>query len=251
MRQLLEQKERLLIGGHRGCACRFPENSIEAMEEGLRRGADYLEIDIQLTKDGIPVVYHDVRLEKKTELTGYVHEFELQKLKKHCPSLCTLQEAMEWGFARDAYFALELKTVPLDMQAVNLELVRRIIPIIKQSGMMGQVFVFGQDYQVLRHVKEIDAKVQIGLIVPFVPEDPVELMRSMDALVYLSYIYNMTPEIIKDLQSHGYYVSGAILRDDQWIQRAISLGVDMFELDEPERVQHSAGPADGGVDGRG
>ena len=48
MRELLEHADRVLIGGHRGSACRYPENSIEAMEHGLLSGADYLEIDIQL-----------------------------------------------------------------------------------------------------------------------------------------------------------------------------------------------------------
>ena len=59
MREVLEHADRVLIGGHRGSACRYPENSIEAMEHGLLSGADYLEIDIQLTRDGVPVVYHD------------------------------------------------------------------------------------------------------------------------------------------------------------------------------------------------
>ena len=226
----------MLIGGHRGCTCQYPENSIAAMEEGLKQGADYLEIDIQLTKDCIPVVYHDVRMEKKTALTGYVHEFTLDELRAAVPGLCTLSEAMEWGCCRDAYFALELKTVPLMMQAVNMELAERMLPVIKQSGMSGQVFVFGPDYQVLRRVKQLSPGMETGLIVPFVPDDPVKLMRSMDALIYLSYVYNMTPEIIKQLKENGFFVSGAILREENWERAAVELGVTMFESDEPGRV---------------
>ncbi len=236
MKTLLEQAGQVLIGGHRGCACQYPENSIAAMEEGLRQGADYLEIDIQLTKDHIPVVYHDVWLEKKTALTGYVHEHTLEELRTAVPGLCTLVEAMEWGCSRDAYFGLELKTVPLTMQPVNMELAERMLPVIKQSGMSGQVFVFGPDYQVLRQVKRLSPGTEIGLIVPFVPEDPVGLMRSMDALVYLSYVYNMTPEIITQLKQNGYYVSGAILREERWERAAMELGVTMFESDEPGRI---------------
>lgn len=44
MRELLEHADRVLIGGHRGSACRYPENSIEAMEHGLLSGADYLKL---------------------------------------------------------------------------------------------------------------------------------------------------------------------------------------------------------------
>ena len=119
------------------------------MEHGLLSGADYLEIDIQLTRDGVPVVYHDTALEKRTALHGYVHEHTLDRLRENCPGLCTFEEAMRWGSEREAWFALEIKTVPLDMQEVN--------------------FVFGPDYQVLKRMKQLDPEVEIGLIVPFIP----------------------------------------------------------------------------------
>lgn len=235
MKDLLQNAYHLLIGGHRGCACEYPENSIAAMQEGIRRGADYLEIDIQLTKDCVPVVYHDTRLELRTKLHGYVHEFTYEEMQQAVPSLCTLHEAMAWGRKAGAWFGLELKTVPLDMQKQNIALVERIADELHSSGMTARVFVFGQDYQVLRHLKIYADDVPIGLIVPFVPLDPVALMKEMDAVIYLSYIYNMTPEIITDLQKNGFYVSGAILRDEKWVARARELGVNMFESDNPEK----------------
>lgn len=238
MRKLLENAEHILVGGHRGCACRFPENSIAAMNEGCRLGASYLEIDIQLSKDEIPVVYHDVRLEQKTTLTGYVHEYTMETIKEQVPGLCTLKEVMEWGRKDNRYFGLELKTVPIDMQQGNLRLVEIIDSVLRQTSMTQNVFLFGQDYQVLRRIKEINKELETGLIVPFVPEDPVSLMKSMNALIYLSYIYNMTPKIIGDLQEQGYYVSGAILREDRWVQRAVQCGVNMFESDDPQAALH-------------
>ena len=238
MKELLKNATRLLIGGHRGCQCEFPENSIRAMEEGLRRGADYLEIDIQLSKDLVPVVIHDVRLEKQTKLQGYVHEYTYEQLKSAIPELCTLREAMEWGHQAGAWFGLELKSIALEMQMHTLWLVDLTGKILAVTGMAQRVFVFGADYQVLRHLKHNFPDVPIGLIVPYVPRDPVQLMKEMDAIIYLSYIYNMTPSIIHDLQQNGFYVSGAILRDDHWIKAAMELGVNMFESDNPERLFH-------------
>lgn len=233
MRRLLMEAERVLVGGHRGCVCEQPENSIGAMEKGIKGGADYLEIDVQLTLDRVPVIYHDVRLEKRTDLTGYVHEFPLDRLKERIPGLCTLKEALEWGRGEETYFALELKTVPMDMQMFNLRLTEIMIPLIIEQGMEERVFLFGQDYRVLRKAKEHNRKIETGLIVPFVPADPVKLMESMEAMVYLSYIYNMTPPMIRQLRERGYFVSGAILREERWMSRAIEAGVHMFEADEP------------------
>lgn len=235
MRDYLMSAEHLLIGGHRGCICQYPENSIAAMQEGVRRGAAYLEIDIQLSKDCVPVVFHDVRLEQKTRLRGYVHEHELKELKCAVEGMCTLEEALVWAAGAGAYLALEVKTIPLDMQPWNMLLVDKIGTLLKKNTMMNRVFVFGQDYMVLKHYKQSYPDAEIGLTVPFVPANPVQLMKEMNALVYLSYIYNMTPEIIHDLQANGYAVSGAILRDEKWAKRAIELGVNMFESDYPEQ----------------
>lgn len=237
MRELLKHAGRQLVGGHRGCSCDYPENSIAAMEEGIRRGADYLEIDIQLTKDGIPVVFHDTRLEQRTSLTGYVHETFYEQMKEAIPGICTLNEALKWGADRGAWFGLELKTVPLDMQPLNMELVKKIPPLLHETKMLERVFVFGMDYQVLKYLRRMDRQVTLGLIVPFVPENPVGLMMEMDAAVYLTYVYNMTPEIIKELHKNGFYASGAILREEKWVKRARELGVDMFETDYPEKYR--------------
>ena len=50
----------------------------------------------------------------------------------------------------------------------------------------------------------------------------------------------MTPAIIRDLQNNGFFVSGAILREERWVKRALGLGVNMFESDEPERFRKDA-----------
>ena len=110
MRKLLEKHRASgnalpLIGGHRGCVCQYPENTIQAMEEGLRQGASYLEIDIQLTRDGIPVVYHDTDVSAKTGLPGYVHQYSYAELREHWP-LETFEDVMNWGRAGDVCFAL-------------------------------------------------------------------------------------------------------------------------------------------------
>lgn len=54
--------ERVTIVGHRGAAGLKPENTLPAVRTGLAAGADAVEVDVQLSADGVPVVYHDLRL---------------------------------------------------------------------------------------------------------------------------------------------------------------------------------------------
>ena len=56
-----------LLIGHRGASAEAPENTLAAFARALARGVDGIELDVQLTRDGVPVVFHDATL---TRLTG-------------------------------------------------------------------------------------------------------------------------------------------------------------------------------------
>lgn len=234
MKSLLENSRRILTGGHRGCSCGYQENTLAAMQEGRRRGADYLEIDIQYTADDKIVIYHDTCLEGKGGLHGYVQEHTLEELRAHI-EINTLDEVLSWGMKNQIFFGLELKEVPIIMSEKNRRMLPKLIACVKAYKMEEQVFVFGANYQILKSLKSLEKQINIGLIVPFVPADPVLLMKEMDALIYLSYLYNMTPDIVRNLQSHGYYVDGSTVKDEQSMKLAVELGVNMLEVDDPSQ----------------
>src|SRR6478735_8096851 len=59
-----------LVFAHRGGAALAPENTIAAFDNGLALGADGLELDVRLSRDGVVVVHHDRTLDRTTRLTG-------------------------------------------------------------------------------------------------------------------------------------------------------------------------------------
>jgi glycerophosphoryl diester phosphodiesterase len=61
---------RPLVYAHRGGAALRPENTLAAFEHGLALGADGLEFDVHLSRDGVVVVHHDATLERTTNGTG-------------------------------------------------------------------------------------------------------------------------------------------------------------------------------------
>jgi glycerophosphoryl diester phosphodiesterase len=72
--------ERPLVFAHRGGALRAPENTMPAIDNGLALGADGLEIDVQLSADGIPVIIHDRTLDRTTDRTGPVQALTAAEL---------------------------------------------------------------------------------------------------------------------------------------------------------------------------
>ncbi len=55
---------------HRGSSHAEPENTLPAFERAIADGADFVEFDVQMSRDGVPVVFHDAELDRLTSLTG-------------------------------------------------------------------------------------------------------------------------------------------------------------------------------------
>lgn len=69
-----------LVFAHRGGARLAPENTIPAFDRGTSHGADGVELDVQLSADGVPVVIHDKTLDRTTDRTGPVHALTVDEL---------------------------------------------------------------------------------------------------------------------------------------------------------------------------
>lgn len=81
MNVLLDPDARLVIA-HRGNSAFYPENTLESFQQGLALGADALELDVRVTRDGKAVVIHDPTLERTTNGVGPVHAMTLDELQR-------------------------------------------------------------------------------------------------------------------------------------------------------------------------
>ena len=70
------------IMAHRGSRINRPENTLTAFEEAVRVGADGIELDVHLSKDGQVVGIHDETLDRTTDGAGFVHEWTLADLQQ-------------------------------------------------------------------------------------------------------------------------------------------------------------------------
>ncbi len=66
---------------HRGYALRYPENTLESLEAAIEVGAGYIEFDVQLTKDGVPVLMHDAELWRTARVDRNVLDMTLEQLR--------------------------------------------------------------------------------------------------------------------------------------------------------------------------
>ena len=84
----------MLIIAHRGFSSRYPENTLAAIRAAIRLGVDMVEIDVQQTRDGELIVFHDYRLDR---IYG-VHRRVRDALRCELPGAPTLTEVLRLNF---------------------------------------------------------------------------------------------------------------------------------------------------------
>lgn len=129
------------IWAHRGCSQRYPENTITSFtkaKELHEKGLTGIELDVQLTKDSIPVVIHDERIDRTTDGFGFVRDYTLEELKtfhihtgnaeaEHIPTLKEVMELLRDEMRKGFMLNIELKNgvYPYPgMEEIVYELVR-------------------------------------------------------------------------------------------------------------------------------
>lgn len=114
---------------HRGYAGHFPENSLAAIRAALRAGASYIEVDVQLSRDRVPVLFHDCDLRRLCGRSGGVHEYTaeaLTGLSLRQPEISSQEQGGEVQIARldslvdilttypQLHLFVELKTISIE-----------------------------------------------------------------------------------------------------------------------------------------
>lgn len=106
-----------LVLGHRGAPQRAPENSLRAFALAMEAGADGVELDVQRSADGVPVVIHDPTLERTGHGAGAVASLswrEISRLSGDGEPIPSLEQAAAWAAAAGAWLNVELKAAGVE-----------------------------------------------------------------------------------------------------------------------------------------
>jgi glycerophosphoryl diester phosphodiesterase len=229
------------IIGHRGAPDCAPENTLTSFREGLRQGADIIELDVQLSADGHVIVFHDAQLDRTTNGSGPLAERTLAELKALDAGgwfdprfagepIPTLGEVLTWAKCRVPLF-IELKyNAP-----ASPVLGRAVVDQILAHGMAGQVMVISFEHQALAWVKECAPDLAIGALYAVPVTDPVGLARRIgaNAVVPLWQIVN-TDDVTR---CHAAGLAVNTWGRDADCGALIAMGVDCVSADHPAEVR--------------
>ena len=221
----MREKGIVEIIGHRGARALEPEYTLRAVARGLRC-ADRVEVDVRLSRDGVPVVIHDPAVDRTTDGRGLVREIPLPDLRRldagKGERIPILQEVLDLVGHRGGVV----------VEAKEEETVPQICQLLQGYG-LGDVMVVSFHASAVIEAKELLPGVATGLIVSGPEGDPVEMAIRAGAGMVLPRQDLLTEALVRHAHEKGIRVISWTINTAEEARRAVALGADGFATDDP------------------
>ncbi|WP_159038498.1 glycerophosphodiester phosphodiesterase [Brumimicrobium mesophilum] len=229
--------------GGMGIGSIYPMNSRESILNCLNLGADGTEIDVQMTKDGVLVAFHDEYLDSRTNSTGKLYTktwSEIQGTKYSSPNFAgyqvtRLDELFEHIPNRNQYtYILDIKLFNPDMDSVfNKNFNEQLLDIIDKYDLIDHTFVESKNELYIQSLRELNPNVKQFIFTDF--DYALSLAKQYNLMgVTISYD-ELTSERVDLLHQEGLLVSTFNTHSKKRNIKAIEFNVDFIQTD---RIKH-------------
>jgi len=220
------------VVAHRGFKAIAPENTIAAFDAAAAVGADYVELDVHVTKDGWLILMHDGKVDRTTNGTGAVRDLTFEEIRKldagRGQQVPTLREALLWGKRKGVRIDIDHKDGPVE----------EIARIIRETGMVKRVVIEGPRER-LKRFSELLPGVDTMPHVTSVDDIRAACKLLHTAVIRLSLEQLAQPDAVAAVHACGARVSVTILGkedNEEDIRRVIAQGGELIETDHPDLV---------------
>lgn len=232
-----------LIFAHRGSKGTHPENTMLSFKEAERVGADGIELDIQLTKDGEVIIIHDDKVDRTTNGRGYIGDLSLKEIKKlnaahhyqngqHHETIPTLSEFLQWFKNTKLICNIEYKTNSIS----NFELIEKAVGLVKQFGVDERIIFSSFNHYAIVHSYRLAPHIEIaplfteGIYMPWIYAESI-------AAKGIHPNYKAAPkEIIEKSQNHGIAVRPYTVNKDKDLLYFFEAKTEAIITDFPEKA---------------
>jgi glycerophosphoryl diester phosphodiesterase len=250
----------LLRIAHRGGSLLAPENTLAAFRQALTLPVDAVELDVQITRDGHAVVFHDNTVDRLTEGVGNVLDLKLSDLRSLNAAanfsggwpqreiIPTLHEALAFLKGRKQVY-IEAKNSKRDnVYGRYPRMAETIVEEVRAAGMLQQVVVISFDWQILADIKSLAPECSLGMIVGYgwwsrqPPERALTTLFEQVAALqcqWLNMDYSLfTPAILEAIHEHGFKQGLWTVNTLDALQHFATAGVDSLTTDRPDLFAH-------------
>ncbi len=229
-----------IVIAHRGAEPNY-ENTIRSFKKAMVNGIKWVELDVRVTKDGVPVVIHDDKVDRTTNGKGFVHEKTLTQIKNlrinNDGEIPTLEEVFRLAKGR-CNLLVEMKTA------------NSMIPVIKlvREHKMRKQVVFMSFAHVLAKYSKRFTSAKAAIPIVHLPVRPLRMMREARADILLIYYETLlaanpiSKKIIKRLHKKRkkvfvFPVNESVVFTKAQVREFVESGVDGIIANQPIKLK--------------
>lgn len=225
----------ITITAHRGSSKEAPENTMAAMEKAVKDLADFVEIDVQETKDGVVVLGHDTTLKRVAGINRPISAYTFEDLETldvgkwfsgefAGEQIPTLEEVLEYCKGK-VNVNIEIKNV-----GGNSDLPDKVAALIQNYQMREQCLVTSVRLSYLARIKELDPEIRTGYIISaaygnYYSSDDIDFISLRSSFV--------TERLVEAAHEKGKAVHAWTVNTKSEMERMKMLGVDNIITDYP------------------
>lgn len=231
------------ITAHRGGSSLAPENTLAAFNKAAELGCEWIEIDVQLSLDKVPVVIHDQSVERCTNGSGVVSTMTLESLKSLDAGLWfgkefqderipTLEETLTLAKNKSLKVNIEIKLYPEDNVVLLCDKIKKVI--IDLDVESSQILFSSFDTNALKYMQNHQPEVRRGLLLETIPANALSLLAEIDAYsLHCNYVF-LQEQQARWIKKNGYQLYCYTPNSPKQVSLHWGWGVDMMITDVPQ-----------------
>ena len=229
-----ERSEVFVNYAHRGASEYCPENTFISFYTGLFMGADGIETDVQMTKDGRLVLFHDDTLTRMMGVEGRLSDRTLEELQQFTlekngltDKIVLFEDFLRQFSFRDVTFAIEIKQKGIEAQVVDL---------IFEHGMEKKAIVTSFMLDSIRAVRAYAPQLRTGLLCSNVTDETTRTLRELGIEQLCPRANEITAEKVAKWHRAGFDVRAWGVTDEDLMKNAFDAGVDGMTVNFPDKL---------------
>lgn len=225
----------LEVTAHRGASITHPENTMAAFKEAKNLGTDWIELDVQQTKDKKIIVIHDHNLERTAKVNKNIWELTYDEIKELDVGSYLKEDFKEeripllkdvLTFAKENNLKLNIELKPTGHET---DFEKNVIDLINEYDFKNDCVLTSQVYEVLEKIKDYDNDIKTVYVMSLAYGDITSLTKADHFSIEST---SITSSLVKKVHSEGKELYAWTVNTEENINKMINLKVDNIITDD-------------------
>lgn len=228
-----------IIYARRGASAYAPENTKVAFEKAIELNANGIELDLQKTKDGKIVIFHDDYIDKKSNGTGKIEEHTYQELleldfgiwfdnKYKNEKIVLFEDFARDYIDKDLTFAIELKVLGIEKETLE---------IINKYKVHNNIYITSFLYEALENVRKIDPNIKLSwLIEDRISKENIEKLLRINGTQICPRASLVSKEDIEIANNNGFGVRLWGIDNEEIMKKVYKLNIEGMTVNFPDKL---------------